>query len=251
MALVTGSGRNIGRAIAEALARGGANVIVNARVSIQEAEAVAEGLRRDHKVESFAVQADCSDNDQVRRMAGEILGQVGTVDILVNNVGIAPMVPFLEMTDEDWEMVLRVSLYSVFYCTREFLKPMVDQRYGRIVNVGGLAGIRGTWGKAHNAAAKHGVIGFTHSIATEFAPYNITCNHVGPGQIATSARQRYYRDVREEVQPSWRDIVRSRIPMGRDGTAEDVASAVAFLANEEAGYVTGQTLLVAGGMYYT
>ena len=251
VAVVTGSSRNIGKAIAVALARDGADVVVNARQSVAEAEATARELQERFGVRSLAVQANCADHEQVRRLAGVVLERFGRVDILVNNVGIAPMVPFLEMTDEDWDTVLRVSLSSAFYCTREFIAGMVERRWGRVVNIGGQAGIRGTWGKAHNAAAKHGLIGFTHAIATEFAPYNITCNHVGPGHIATSERVPYYRDRRAEVAPGWHEMWAERIPMKRNGAPEEVAAVVAFLAGEEASYVTGQTILVNGGMYYT
>ena len=246
-ALVTGSGRNIGKAIAVALAGKGTNVVTNARVTMAEAEAVAEECRK-MGVRARAIQADASNHDQVRTMARQALEEFGTIDILVNNVGVSPTMPFLEMTDEDWEICLRVSLFSVFYVTRELIKPMVDQGWGRIINIGGQAGLRGTYQKAHNAAAKMGVIGFTREIATEFSGYGITCNHVGPGSISGSPRQHYFES--RPPDQAYSELLRRQIHVGRPGTVEEVANVAAFLATEEASYVTGQTILVNGGMMY-
>lgn len=246
-ALVTGSGRNIGKAIALALAGKGANIVTNARVNIGEAEQVAEECRK-MGVRAVAIQADASDHGQVREMARKALDEFGTIDILVNNVGIAPTMPLLEMTDEDWDVCLRTSLFSVFYGTRELIGPMVENGWGRIINIGGQAGLRGTYQKAHNAAAKMGVIGFTRSVATEFSQYGITCNHVGPGVINTSPRQRYYESQPQDQ--AYSEVWRRQIHVGRPGSMQEVADVAAFLASEEASYITGQTILVNGGMMY-
>jgi NAD(P)-dependent dehydrogenase (short-subunit alcohol dehydrogenase family) len=252
LALVTGSSRNIGKAAAIMLARDGADVVINARSNADEAESTAAEIAEAYGVRSIAVCADCSDYAEVRELARVVRERMGDVDILVNNVGIAPAVPFLEMSVEDWEMVLHVSLFSAFYCTKEFLGHMAEAGWGRIINVGGQSGIRGTAKKAHNAAAKHGLIGFTRAIATEFGERGVTCNHVGPGHIDTSARERYYTDHGPDFASDdafWEDW-KKRIPLKRHGTAKEVAAAVRFLASEQASYITGQTLLVNGGMFY-
>lgn len=248
-ALVTGSSRNIGEAIAYALARQGANVIVNTRASAADGKRVAEAVRG-LGVESELLMADVSDSGQVAHLAEAARNRFGKVDILVNNVGISPMVPVLEATDEHWDLVLRTSLSSAFYCIRAFVGPMAEQGWGRIVNIGGQAGLRGTKFKAANAAAKAGLIGLTREIANEFGDRGVTCNHIGPGQLERMHEVVYYQDHSQELDPGFVERWRAQIPAGRLGTADDVAAACAFLVGDAAAYITGQTLLVNGGMMF-
>lgn len=250
-ALVTGSGRNIGEAIAKALAARGVNIVVNVRASVAEGEKVTEEIRA-LGVDAFLVVADVTDSAQVRTLARKALDRFAAIDILVNNVGIAPMARLQETTDEFWDQVLRTSLFSAFYCARELVGPMVERRWGRIINIGGQAGLRGTRFKSANAAAKNGLIGLTRAIANEFAEFGITCNHVGPGYLERAHDVVYYEDHVHEVDPGYKTKERklSHIPAGRLGTPGDIAGVCAFLASEEAGYVTGQTILVNGGMMF-
>lgn len=248
-ALITGSGRNIGEAIAKALARQGVNVVVNVRASVGDGERVTEEIRA-MGVEAILVVADVTDSAQVRAMGARVRDRFGKVDILINNVGIAPMSRLQDTTDEFWDRVIRTSLTSAFYCIREFVGPMVEQRWGRIINIGGQAGIKGTKFKSANAAAKHGVIGLTHSVSNEFAEFGITCNHIGPGHLERAHEVKYYEDHIQELDPEYRQSQFKKIPVGRFGTAEEVAATAAFLASEEAAYITGQTILLNGGMYF-
>ncbi|MBI4201104.1 MAG: 3-oxoacyl-ACP reductase FabG [Chloroflexi bacterium] len=251
-ALVTGSSRNIGKAIALALAQEGANVVVNHRDSAQDAEAVASTIQ-EMGVRSVVIQADVTQRDQVQAMAKKILAEFGTIDILVNNVGTSTRVPFLEMTDEDWHQLIAINLHSVFYCTQTFIKGMVDRRWGRIINITGHASLRGSPNSAHVCAGKGGAVGFTRSIATEFAPYGITCNTVAPGGVEDTdgPRRPYYRDFTDQgVNQEWGTQWRNRVPMGRQATASEFASLCAYLASDDAAFLTGQMYLVNGGMMY-
>jgi 3-oxoacyl-[acyl-carrier protein] reductase len=248
-ALVTGSGRNIGAAVVNALAGQGVNVVVNVRATRAEGEAVAE-TARSLGVDAHLFVADVSDPDQVRALGRDVRERTGGIDILVNNVGIAPMHRLTETTDQQWDLVLRTSLFSAFYCVREFVDTMVARRWGRIVNVGGHAGLRGTKYKSANAAAKAGLVGFTRAVANEFAEHGITCNHVGPGQLERSHEVRYYDDHAQTLDPDFRRRWLEQIPAGRPGTADEVAAVCAFLCSDPAGYVTGQTILVNGGMMF-
>ncbi|HLJ58463.1 MAG TPA: SDR family oxidoreductase [bacterium] len=248
-ALVTGSGRNIGAAVADALAREGVNVVVNVRAARAEGEAVVNALTG-RGVDACLVVADVSNPDQVRALGREVLERTGGIDILVNNVGIAPMHRLRETTDEQWDLILRTSLFSAFYCVRELVDAMVGRRWGRIVNVGGQAGLRGTKYKSANAAAKGGLVGFTRAVANEFAEFGITCNHVAPGLLERSHERPYYDDETGALDPEFRRRWLDRVPAGRPGSAEEVAAVCAFLCSEAAGYVTGQTILVNGGMMF-
>lgn len=248
-AFVSGSGRNIGAAVAHALARQGMNVVVNVRTSVDEGERVCDELA-DYGVDVHLVVGSVADPKEVERMADEVLDKFGHVDVLVNNVGIAPMNRFADTTDEIWHMVLETSLSSAFYCTRAFVPGMQNEGWGRIVNVGGHAGLRGTRFKAANAAAKGGLMGLTRAVANEFAEFGITCNHVGPGQMEESHARKYYEDAAATLDPTYGADLLSRTPMGRRGRASEVAAACEFLVSERASYITGQSLLVNGGMYF-
>ncbi len=248
-AVVTGSGRNIGEAIAKTLAQKGVNIVVNVRGSVADGERVTEEIRA-MGVDAMLAVADVTDSAQVQKMADRVFDRFGGVDILVNNVGIAPMCRLQETTDEFWDFVLRTSLTSAFYCTRAFVGSMVEQRWGRIINIGGQSGIRGTKFKSANAAAKHGIIGFTRSVSNEFAEFGITCNHVGPGHLEKSHEVVYYENHIDDLNPTFRKDQLAKVPVGRYGTAEEVAATAAFLISDEAAYITGQTILLNGGVLF-
>lgn len=249
-ALVTGAGRSLGRAIALRLAAEGADVAVNSRSTPEEIERVAAACR-EAGVRAVAVQADVTKPEQVEALRERVLKELGPVDILVNNVGASPFVPFLEMTPQDWHTLIGVNLHTMFYCTRAFVEHMVRQGWGRILNITGHAHLYARSG-AHTAAGKAGAVGFTRAIAYEFAPFGVTCNHIGPGLMDTEPRRnKYYRDAKPAGQRPWGAEERvGEVPMKRLGAPEELAALCAFLASEEAGYLTGQTFLVNGGMYF-
>ena len=238
VAIVTGSGRGIGRAIALKLAEVGATVVVN---DIDEASvnSVAEEIRAMNR-KSLAVMADISSPSDVDRLVETTMTTYGRVDILVNNAGITRDQLLLRMSDEDWDRVININLKSVFLCTRAVIRHMSRQRWGRIINMASIIGIVGNVGQANYASAKAGIIGFTRSIAKEVASRGITVNAIAPGFIDTPMTQQLRESYKEELQ--------KRIPLGYFGTPRDVAEAVAFLASEEARYITGHVLNVDGGM---
>ena len=238
VAIVTGSGRGIGRAIALKLAEVGATVVIT---DIDEALAdnVVEEIKT-MKRQSLAVVADVSSLPDVTRLADETIAAFGKVDILVNNAGITRDHLLLRMSEEEWDKVLNVNLKSVFLCTKAVLRHMVKQRWGRIISIASIVGIVGNPGQANYASAKAGIIGFTRTIAKEVASHNVTVNAIAPGFIDTEMTQRLKEELKEEI--------RRRIPLNSFGSPRDVAEAVAFLASEEARYITGQVLNVDGGM---
>lgn len=237
VAIVTGSGQGIGRAIALKLAEVGATVVVN---DISEAvETVAEEIKT-MKRQSLAIKADVSSTEDVARMVETTMATYGRIDILVNNAGITRDHLLLRMTDDDWNSVLKVNLNSVFLCTRAVLRHMVKQRWGRIVSIASVVGVVGNPGQANYAATKAGIIGFTRTVAKEVASRGITANAIAPGFIETGMTQ--------QLEGNWQQELRKRIPAGYFGSPQDVAEAVAFLTSEEARYITGQVLGVDGGM---
>jgi len=239
VAIVTGSGRGIGRAIALKLAEVGATVVVNDIGDPGPAQSVAEEIRAMGR-ESTVILADVSHSPDVARLVEETMTAYGRVDILVNNAGIARDQLLMRMSDEDWDQVLRVDLRSVFLCTRAVLRSMLKQRRGRIVSIASIVGIVGNQGQANYASAKAGIIGFTRTMAKEVASRGITVNAVAPGFIDT--------DMTKQLEVTQRDELGRHIPLGYPGSPRDVAEAVAFLASEEARYITGQVLNVDGGM---
>ncbi len=239
VAIVTGSGRGIGRAIALKLAEVGATVVVNDIGEAETVESVAEEIKATGG-QSLAILADVSLAEDVARLVEITVSTYGKVDILVNNAGITRDHLLLRMTDEDWDKVLNINLKSVFLCTRAVLRHMVKQRWGRIISIASIVGVVGNPGQANYASAKAGIIGFTRTIAKEVASRSVTANAVAPGFIETGMTQR----IGEE----WTQELRKRIPVGYIGSPRDVAEAVAFLASEEARYITGQVLGVDGGM---
>jgi len=239
VAIVTGSGRGIGKAIALKLAEAGATVVVNDIGDAEPVEAVAQEIKAMGR-QSLPVLADVSSASDVARLVAETMAAYGRIDILVNNAGIARDQLLLRMSEEDWDRVLAVDLRSVFLCTREVLRHMLKQRWGRIISISSIVGIVGNPGQANYAAAKAGIIGFTRSIAKEVASRGVTVNAIAPGFIDTEMTQR----LKEE----WKQELKKQIPVGYLGSPRDVAEAVAFLASEEARYITGQVLGVDGGM---
>ncbi len=239
VAIVTGSGRGIGRAIALKLAEVGATIVINDIGEASFVDSVAEEIKAMNR-ESLAILADVSLSSDVDRLVETTITAYGKVDILVNNAGITRDHLLLRMSDEDWDKVMNVNLKSVFLCTRAVLRHMTKQRWGRIINISSIVGIAGNVGQANYASAKAGVIGFTKTIAKEVASRGITVNAIAPGFIDTGMTQQLRED--------WKQELKRRIPVGYLGTPRDVAEAVAFLASEEARYITGHVLNVDGGM---
>jgi len=239
VAIVTGGGRGIGRAIALKLAEVGTTVVVNDVGEAEPAESVVEEIKA-MGGQSLAILADVSLAEDVTRLVETTVSTYGKVDILVNNAGITRDHLLLRMTDDDWDRVLRVNLKSVFLCTRAVLKHMIKQRWGRIISISSVVGVVGNPGQANYASAKAGIIGFTRTVAKEAASRGITANAIAPGFIETGMTQ--------QLKEEWQQELRKRIPAGYFGSPRDVAEAVAFLASEEARYITGQVLGVDGGM---
>jgi 3-oxoacyl-[acyl-carrier protein] reductase len=238
IALVTGASRGIGRAIAEMLAAGGATVVAAARGDgarpVVEAIAGAGGTAQ-------AMPMDVTDAASIDRAVSRALEAFGRIDILVNNAGITRDQLMLRMKRDDWDAVLATNLTAAFLTVQAVLKPMIRQRHGRIVNLTSVVGQSGNAGQANYAASKAGVIGFTKAVAQEVASRNVTVNAVAPGMIDTDMT----RALGDNVHEVWAD----RIPVKRLGTPAEVAAAVAFLASDEASYITGHVLAVNGGMY--
>jgi 3-oxoacyl-[acyl-carrier protein] reductase len=237
IALVTGSGRGIGQAIATRLAASGATVVVN-DVS-DEGEATAAAIR-EKGYRCIFIKANISLSPEVNQMMEKIVADYGRLDILVNNAGITRDALTVRMTDEDWDAVINVNLKSVFVCTRAALKYMMKQRYGKIINISSITGIIGNPGQINYAAAKAGIIGLTRTVAREMASRQITVNAICPGFIESDMTKKLPEAIKEEA--------KKRIPAGVFGSPQDVAEAVAFLASDESKYITGQYLAVDGGM---
>jgi 3-oxoacyl-[acyl-carrier protein] reductase len=238
VALVTGGARGIGFAITEKLAAEGARLAI-CDINIESAKKAAAQLKdRGFDVEAF--QADVSDPDSVSNLVKEVLSLHSRIDILVNNAGINDDALLLRMSEEQWNRVIQVNLTGVFHCTKRVAKTMLKQRWGRIVNIASIVGVVGNPGQANYAASKAGIIGFTKSIAGEFASRNITVNAVAPGFIMT--------DMTERLPDEAKQALLQRIPVARFGKAEEVAEVVAFLASDAAGYITRQVIQVDGGM---
>jgi len=239
-ALITGAGRGIGRATAIRLARDGARIAINFKGN---AEAAAEAKRLVEKGGGKAtlIQGDVSVDGQAEEIVKAALAfGEGRLEILVNNAGITRDNLLLRMSNQEWDEVLDLNLRGAFLVTKAVMRPMMKQRSGRIVNVSSVAGVAGNAGQANYASAKAGLIGFTKTVAREMASRNITCNAVAPGFVPT--------DLTSALLKQMEETILKQIPLGRFGTVEDVANAIAFLASDEASYITGQVLVVDGGM---
>jgi len=240
VAIVTGGSRGIGRAIALCLAERGARVTVN-YIAGNEAEAKETASRiQSGGGECIVVEADVRRPEDVQRLMDETLKAFGKVDVLVNNAGITRDDLLLRMSDEEWDEVMATNLRAAFLCTRAALRPMIRQRWGRIVNVGSVAGIVGNAGQANYAASKAGLIGFTKAVAKEVASRGITANVIAPGFVETK--------LTDELTEAQRQAIMSQTPLGRAATPEEIAPAAAFLASEEASYITGHVLTIDGGL---
>ena len=241
IALVTGAGRGIGQSIALRLAQEGAGVIVN-DIILKNAESVAENIKKIGQ-DSLAIYADISKPEDVRQMFEQIKTRFGSLDILVNNAGCTQNVSVLEMKDEDWDRILKINLYGVFYCSKAAIKLMIPNNYGKIVSISSVAGKQGggVWGAAHYSAAKAGILGFTKKLAKEVAQYNITVNAVAPGVIEIPIENKKRLKVKVDVA--------KKTPIGRQGKPEEVAAAVSFLSSDDSSFITGETINVNGGLY--
>ena len=230
LALVTGASRGIGRAVARELARAGASVVVGYRSGQAEAEALAE------EIGGRAVQADVSSPDDARRLVDE----AGDVDVLVNNAGLTRDGLLARMSDDDWHTVIETNLSSVFYTCRAVTRPMMKKRSGAIVNISSIVGVHGNWGQTNYAASKAGIIGFTKSLARELGSRGIRANVVAPGYVTTQLT-----DVLPDEATA---AMVGQTPLGRVAEPEEIAGAVRFLASDEASFITGDVLLVDGGL---
>ena len=239
VAIVTGSGRGIGKAIAVKLAENGATLVINDVGDSAPAEQTVSEIKNLNR-QAMAIMADVSSSTDVSKMMETAIAAYGKVDILVNNAGITRDQLTMKMTDEEWDKVLAIDLKSVFLCTRAVLRPMLKQRSGRIISMSSVVGIIGNAGQANYAAAKAGIIGFTKTIAKEVASRGITVNAVAPGFIDTPMTQGLPEERKQALM--------NNIPLGYLGTPRDIAETVAFLASEEARYITGQVISVDGGI---
>jgi len=239
IALVTGASQGIGRACALELARHGATVALAAR-QVDKLEAVAAEIREaGGTAEAFAL--DISSEESIKAAAKEIIAKLGKVEILVNNAGITRDTLVLRMKRDDWDSVLSTNLTGSFLLTQALISPMMKNRWGRIINITSVVGEIGQAGQVNYAASKAGMVGMTKALAREFASRNITVNAVAPGFVETA--------MTHVLSDEQKAFFGTQIPLGRPGTDKEVSYAVAFLASEEAGYITGHTLDVNGGMY--
>ena len=240
VALVTGAAQGIGRAIAQLLAQKGADIIIS-DINLEKAEETAREIETTLGRKTMAIKANVANLSDVEHMVQAILERFEHIDILVNNAGIARDKLILRMTEEDWDAVLNVNLKGTFHCTKAVVRHMSKQRKGKIVNIASVVGEMGNAGQANYSASKAGVIGFTKTIAREFAQRGININAIAPGYIETPMTEVLPEKAKEEL--------RRMIPMERLGQPEDVAEAVLFLVSEASSYITGQVLNVNGGIY--
>lgn len=239
-ALVTGASRGIGRSIALQLAEEGYNVAVNYAGSKEKAEAVVEEIKA-KGVDSFAIQANVADADEVKAMLKEVVSQFGSLDVLVNNAGITRDNLLMRMKEQEWDDVIDTNLKGVFNCIQKATPQMLRQRSGAIINLSSVVGAVGNPGQANYVATKAGVIGLTKSAARELASRGITVNAVAPGFIVS--------DMTDALSDELKEQMLTQIPLARFGQDTDIANTVAFLASDKAKYITGQTIHVNGGMY--
>jgi len=239
VAIVTGGTKGIGRAISLLLAGRGAKVVANFSKDVEAAENLMNEAKS-KRLNLGLYKADVTQFDQAKEMVEETFGQYGKIDILVNNIGLVRDNFLMLMSDEDWDSLLKANLTSLFYCCRAVIRKMIPQRSGKIINISSISGILGTPGQTNYSATKGGIISFTKSLARELGPFNIHVNAVAPGLIESEVVSKM---PKEKVEA----IVKSS-SLGRIGKPEDVAQAVLFLASEHSNYITGQTIVVDGGI---
>jgi 3-oxoacyl-[acyl-carrier protein] reductase len=239
VAVVTGGARGIGRSICERLANLGANVVI-ADMLVELAEETATEISKLTGKKLIAIKVNVAEGASTNELIDQTIMQMGRIDILVNNAGITRDMLIMRMEEADWDAVLDVNLKGVFNCSKAAIRPMMKQRYGRIVNISSVSGQAGQAGQTNYSASKAGIIGFTKALAREVASRQITVNAVAPGFIPTTLT-----DVLTDEQ---KNSILSATPVGRMGKPEEIAAAVAFLASEEASYITGQVLAVDGGL---
>lgn len=238
-ALVTGAAKGIGRASALELAKRGVSVVVNYHSSKDAADNTVREIKS-YGVDSFSVKADVGNLNQVNNMIDKTTDRFGQIDILVNNAGIIDDGLLLRMSDVSWERVINTNLNGTFYCSRSVIRSMVRTRWGRIINIGSVVGLRGNVGQTNYTASKAAINGFTFALAKEVATRNITVNTITPGYINT--------DTVESLSEKQKETIMTWIPMQKFGDVDDIAAMVGFLASEKAKYVTGQIISVDGGM---
>ncbi|MBN1148846.1 MAG: 3-oxoacyl-[acyl-carrier-protein] reductase [Anaerolineales bacterium] len=239
IAIVTGGRRGIGRAIAEVLARQGADIVLGDRDE-EEALAAAEQVAAASGRRVHGCFVDVADHNSAVSMVDCALSNFGRVDILVNNAGVTRDTLIVRMSEEDWDSVIDVNLKGAWNCAKAVVRPMMKQRWGRIVNISSVSGLAGQAGQTNYSASKAGLIGFTKALAREVASRGITVNAVAPGFVPTALTENLPKELVEGMM--------KLIPMGRWGSPEEIAHAVAFLASQEASYITGQVLSIDGGM---
>lgn len=239
VALVTGSGRGIGRAIAEKLMAHGAKIVIS-DINEELCNQTASELKN-QGAEVLAVPCNVTVSETIEKMVETVVSQWGRIDILVNNDGITRDALIMRMTEDQWQAVIDTNLTSAFKVSKPVLKVMSKQRYGRVINIASTSGVHGNFGQVNYAAAKSGLIGFTKTVALEYASRNVTSNAIAPGFIDTAMTQALGEDIIKKIL--------DRVPSGRMGTPDDIANAVLFFANPASGYVTAQVLEVSGGLY--
>ena len=239
VSLVTGASRGLGRAIALRLASLGAKVVINYLASEQPAASLLKEIEKAGG-EAMLVKANVAEAKEVRAMVREVVGRWGKIDILVNNAGIVRDDLLPRMADEAWDEVINTNLRGAYLCTKFAVRSMMEQSWGRVINIASLAGIVGNIGQANYSAAKGGLIAFTKSVARELGSRNITVNAIAPGFITT--------EMTDKLPQETRDIILSRIPLKRLGRPDDIAELAAFLASERASYITAQVICIDGGV---
>jgi len=238
--VVTGGAQGIGRAIAELLAQQGSNVVV-ADIQMEKAEATAKEIAANTSQQAIAVQVDVADSDSAKAMIDSAIAKFGRVDILINNAGITRDNLIMRMGEDEWDLVLSINLKGAFNCSRAVIRPMMKQRYGRIINITSVGGLAGNPGQANYAASKGGIMAFTKTVALEVAKRGITVNAVAPGFIKTEMTEALPEKIKEQL--------KSQIPSGQLGEVGDVAELVFWLCSDAARYITGQVIHVNGGMF--